>query len=134
MTDRRVLFDQGVELYRATISDWLKWGKGAFAERRLAGESSETLRDFYHSAFGFGSLLQAAEAAWGQDVDLFGEGGAALAATLELHARLLNAALDRDSGALPPGFKFYADIPKAPAGCAWRWDGDVQLWPTSSAS
>lgn len=48
---------------------------------------------------------------------------------MELHARIINAGLDKDETALPPGFKFYAtSMPKPPANCSWKWDIETQLW------
>lgn len=129
LTDNRTRYDQGVNLYRNTVADYLKWGKGAYSSGgRVIGETSETLRDIYHTEFGFGSLVQAAETAWGQNVDLYGEAGYALAAALELHARIINAGLSNDESMLPAGFKFFSSMPKPPAGCSWRWDGGAQLW------
>jgi hypothetical protein len=129
LTDNRQLYSQGIALYKTTVNDYLKWGKVAFAAGRLVGETSETLRDIYHSLFGLGSLLQAAEAAWAQDEDVFLENGGTLAAALELHSRLITAGLAKDASQLPAGFQFYdPSMPKAPKGCAWQWSIDTQLW------
>lgn len=131
LTDNRTLYDQGVALYRTTVADSFKWGRGAYAAGgRLVGESSETLRDIYHTEFGLASLLQAAETAWAaQDEDVFGESGYVLAAAVELHARIINAGLANDPSLLPAGFKFYdGGMPKAPGGCAWQWSIDTQRW------
>eukprot|EP00882_Tetradesmus_deserticola_P029789 GHRQ01033396.1.p1 GENE.GHRQ01033396.1~~GHRQ01033396.1.p1 ORF type:complete len:123 (+),score=17.20 GHRQ01033396.1:49-417(+) len=55
LTDNRERYDKGVSLYHDTLSDYLKWGRGANAEGgRMIGECSETLRDIFHSQFGFG--------------------------------------------------------------------------------
>jgi hypothetical protein len=55
LTDNRTRYNKGVALYHETLKDYLKWGKGANAEGgRMIGECSETLRDIYHSQFGFG--------------------------------------------------------------------------------
>jgi hypothetical protein len=55
LTDNRARYDKGVQLLQATLQDYLKWGRGGFAESgRMIGECSETLRDIYHSQFGFG--------------------------------------------------------------------------------
>ena len=51
-----------------------------------------------------------------------------LAAALELHARIINAYEARDEAMLPPGFKFFESMPKAPAGCQWAWDIRTQKW------
>lgn len=62
LTDDRTRYDKGVELYHATLEDYLKWGKGASAEGgRMIGECSETLRDIYHSQFGFGECFWATQ-------------------------------------------------------------------------
>jgi hypothetical protein len=55
LTDNRARYDKGVRLFQETLKDYLKWGRGANAEGgRIIGECSETLRDIYHSQFGFG--------------------------------------------------------------------------------
>jgi hypothetical protein len=47
---------------------------------------------------------------------------------MEVHARIINAGLDKDESQLPPGYRFYSSIPKAPPNCSWRWDIETQLW------
>lgn len=69
--NNRTMYNSGVSTFTATVADHLKWGKGSFATQygnvsRLPGECSETMRDMYHSQFGLGGLLQAAEIAWQQ--------------------------------------------------------------------
>jgi hypothetical protein len=69
--NNRTMYNQGVSVFTSTVADYLKWGKGSFATQygnitRLLGECSETMRDMYHSQFGLGGLLQAAEIAWQQ--------------------------------------------------------------------
>jgi hypothetical protein len=69
--NNRTMYNSGVNLFTSTVADYLKWGKGSFAVQngnmtRLLGECSETMRDMYHSQFGLGGLLQAAEIAWQQ--------------------------------------------------------------------
>ena len=73
-----------------------------------------TRRAVYHTLFGLGSLVQAAETAWGQDLDLYSENRHALAAGLELHARIINA--------------FESGDEAAPEGCSWSWDIQTQKW------
>lgn len=55
LTDNRSRYEKGVKLFQETLKDYLKWGRGGFTEGgRIIGECSETLRDIYHSQFGFG--------------------------------------------------------------------------------
>lgn len=133
LADDRPRYEKGLELYRTTARSYLKWGtpgyeRDASGAPRLRGEATETLRDVYHTLFGLGSLVQAAEAAWGQGEDVYSEAGHGLAAALELHARIINARLDGDASALPEGFRWFEAMPKAPPGCAWRWDVVTQGW------
>jgi hypothetical protein len=44
LADDRGRYDKGVRVFRATVDDYLKWGKGAYASGRLLGECSETMR------------------------------------------------------------------------------------------
>jgi hypothetical protein len=73
------------------------------------------------SEFGLGSLLQAAEVALQQNVDLYSIAGFALVAGMELHARIINAwDSNQDESLLPPAFKFYdKSMPKPPNGTQW---------------
>lgn len=57
-----------------------------------------------------------------------------LAAGMELHARIINAYLDKDESALPPGFKFFESLPPPPRGCSWRWSVGTQRWAAFNAS
>lgn len=52
LTDDRPRYDKAVQLFHATVAGYLKWGRGKFATNRLIGESTETLRDIYHTLFG----------------------------------------------------------------------------------
>lgn len=91
---------------------------------------TQTLRDIYHSEFGLGGLLQVAELAWQQGEDVYSSGGHALAAAMELHARIIRAgtaALARGSPnaenvTLPAGFDVLANMPPPPAGCVWSFN------------
>jgi hypothetical protein len=126
-------YDKGVALYKATVDAYFRVGRGAnggrAAKGRAFGEATETLRDVYHTLFGLGSLLQAAETAWGQDEDLFAERAYVLAAAMELHARLINAYEAGDRAQLPPGFRFFEDMPAPPKGCGgWAFDIYGQKW------
>jgi hypothetical protein len=93
-----------------------------------AAQASETLRDIYHTAFGLGGLVQTAEQAWQQNEDVYSSSNHALLASLELHARIINADAEQNPGLLPPGFKRFKDMQEAPAGTQWRFDIRSQLW------
>jgi len=82
--------------------------------------------DIYHTLFGLGSLLQAAETAWQQDDDLYSSNNHVLAAAMEVHARIINAG--RNESLLPPNFKLFESMPPPPAGCYWRINLGSQLW------
>jgi hypothetical protein len=71
-------------------------------------------------------LINVAEMAWQQNKDLYSANGYAIAAAMELHAKIINAG--KDPSLLPAGFAFYESIPAPPTGCAWRWEGGQQLW------
>ncbi|GBF99458.1 hypothetical protein Rsub_11944 [Raphidocelis subcapitata] len=127
-------YRRGLALFRTTVAAYFRWGRGADAAGRIVGEATETLRDIYHTEFALGSLLQAAEAAWAQDTDLYAENEYALAAALELHARIIIGALDSDEATLPPGFKLNSSMPAPPSGCTWRWDIETQKWASYRAN
>jgi hypothetical protein len=78
-------------------------------------------QDIYHSEFGLGGLLQTAEMAWQQNIDLYATANWALVAAMELHARIINAwDRGRNEALLPPGFKFFdKSMPPAPWGTQW---------------
>lgn len=79
-----------------------------------------------HLQFGLGGLLQVAEMAWQQDMDLYSVYDYALVAALELHAKIILA--DDDESQLPPGFKLLKSMPKPPRGCTWAFDMQRQLF------
>ena len=133
-SDDHALYDKGLDLYRTTVESYFKWGRGGYAPGRLLGEATETLRDIFHTLFGIGSLVQAAETAWGQDEDAYSASGYVLAAALELHARIINAHLDKDESGLPPNFRFFESMPPPPKGCAWRWAVPTQAWAAYNTS
>ena len=139
--DDRARYEKGLSVYRTTVAEYTQWGRGAEpspgppsasdggnAAPRVVGEVTETLRDIYHSLFGIGSLIQAAETAWGQNDDVYAESGHVLAAAMELHARIINAGAAGDEGHLPPGFRFKASMPPPPANCSWRFDFETQAY------
>jgi hypothetical protein len=80
-----------------------------------------TVQDIYHSEFGLGALLQTAEMAWQQDVDLYSTAGFALVSAMELHARIINAwDAGKQEALLPEGFRFYDNsMPPPPTGTQW---------------
>jgi hypothetical protein len=117
LSDDRGRYQRGLSLLRDTVTSYYKWGRGDWADGHLVGESTETFRDIYHSLFGLGSLVQAAEAAWGQDEDAYAAGGHALAAAMELHARAVNAWDARDERMLPGRWRLFGSMPPPPRGC-----------------
>lgn len=76
--------------------------------------------------FALGGLLQVAEMAWQQDMDLYSAYDYALVPALELHAKIIMAG-DNET-LLPPGFKLLKSMPKPPAGCVWTFDMQRQLF------
>jgi hypothetical protein len=58
----------------------------------MDGLAQETCRDLGHTQLGFAGIINAAETARLQGVDLYGEQAARLKAMLEFHAKLLNGA------------------------------------------
>ncbi len=67
----------------------------------------ETFRDLWHAQAGIAGLIQGAEIAWHQGVDLFSYKNNALGKCAELHAHILNIAPD-----YPPIIKQYIDLSK----------------------
>ncbi|WIA43021.1 hypothetical protein OEZ86_009555 [Tetradesmus obliquus] len=132
LTDDRARYDRAVQLFHTTVAGYLKWGRGRWAANRLIGESTETLRDIYHTLFGLGSLLQTAEMAWQQDDDLYSSSGHVLAAALEVHSRIVNAGADESL--LPPNFRLFDSMPPPPEGCVWRINLGSQLWLAVNAT
>jgi len=134
LTENRNRYNKGKDLFMRTVTDYFRWGKGNWTKgppetTRMIGECSETLRDLYHTQFGMGGLLNVAEMCWQQDEDLYKYNDCALAAGMEMHARIVNSVTGsggRNQSYLPPGFKYIENAPKPPDGCEWRWDGKVQ--------
>jgi hypothetical protein len=74
-----------------------------------------------------------AEMAWQQDEDLYSYKEYALAAALELHARIINAFnAGKNESALPPNFRWVENMPAPPAGSSWSFDTKTQLWSAYS--
>lgn len=134
VADDRARYASAVRLYTATVHGYLKWGRGAFAAGRIIGETTETLRDVYHSLFGVGSLLQTAEMAWqaADDPSLYASGGHVLVAAMELHAAIVLAGANES--ALPHGYRLFESMPPPPDGCVWRIDLGRQRWRAVNAS
>lgn len=89
-TNDAVIFQRGVDFFRGT-------GKGAVGVYIYeSGECQEVCRDMGHTQMGLGELVDAAEIAWKQGVNLYGElpnpqtGIPRLAEGLEFAARILN--------------------------------------------
>ena len=91
-----------------------------------AHHSRHHLRPQYHTEFALGSLLNVAEMAWGQGIDLYSCDNYALAASLEFTARLLNAGNDNDL--LPPGFELSSRLPPPPTNTTWKFQLGQQTW------
>lgn len=122
LTDDATLFSKAKTLFTATVKNYLRWGRDpAYSTGRTVGECTETLRDIYHTEFGLGALLQTAELAWQQNVDLFSSYSFALVAAMELHARIINAwDAGKQEAMLPPKFRFYdTAMPPPPNGTQW---------------
>lgn len=128
LSDDRARYTKAVGVFHSTVSDYFKWGRGAWANGRILGECSETLRDQYHVQFGLGGLLQMAEMAWQQDDDLYSANAYVLVAAMELHARINLAGKDKDPNKLPHGFTFFDRMPAPPGGSAWQFDIKGQKW------
>jgi hypothetical protein len=61
-------------------------------EKMFDGLAQETGRDLTHTQWGLGGLIQTAEIAWHQGVDLYGERKNRLLRGMEFHAKYLNGA------------------------------------------
>jgi hypothetical protein len=83
---------------------------------------------------GLAGLLQAAEMAWQQDEDWYSSSDHALAAAVELHARIVRAAADRDEQMLPQGFRFFESMPRPPMGMFWKYDLERQIWAAHNST
>ncbi|HVY30033.1 MAG TPA: alginate lyase family protein [Polyangiaceae bacterium] len=111
--DDRASFDRAVKMWRARVPAYVYLAKdgptpnppprgnktGAALVKYWYGQSTmmvglaqETCRDLRHVQLAFGGIINAAETARLQGVDLYGAERERLEATLEFHARLLNGA------------------------------------------
>lgn len=87
-----------------------------------------------------GGLLQIAELAWQaqHDASLYAASDYALAASMELHARIIRAGgvagAPRNASLLPPGFAFAEDMPRPPPGAVWRFNVRTQGWAAFDAT
>lgn len=83
---------------------------------------------------GLAGLLQAAEMAWQQDEDWYSSNNHALAAAVELHARIVRAAADKNEQMLPQGFRFFESMPAPPKGMFWKFDLERQIWAAHNST
>lgn len=128
LSDDRARWNKARTIFHATVHRYLRWGKDIWALSHLLGECSETERDIYHTQMGLAGLLQAAETAFQQDEDWYSSDSHALAAAVELHARIVRAAVEQDERMLPQGFVFFERMPRAPRGTHWKFDIERQIW------
>lgn len=134
LSDDRARWDKARRLFEVTVQRYLRWGKGVWAEGHVVGETTETQRDIYHTQMGLAGLLQTAEMAWQQGEDWYSSNDHALAAAVELHARIVRAAADMDEQLLPQGFRFFESMPKPPRGLFWKFDLERQIWAAHSSA
>lgn len=107
--DNRTTFEQGLKIWRArlpwyfylTSSDgsapsvppgnslYTYWNQTVF-DSRLNGLCQETCRDLGHTQMGLSAMVNTAETAYQQGVDLYAEGKDRFLATLEFNSRYLN--------------------------------------------
>ncbi|WIA35436.1 hypothetical protein OEZ86_003877 [Tetradesmus obliquus] len=80
LTGRRRLWDEALA--------W--WHKVFDAYVKPCGECGETQRDLFHSQFGLGGLIQLAEMAWQQGLDLYCYQNSRLFTAMEFHAFITN--------------------------------------------
>lgn len=134
LSDDRARWNKARTVFHATVQRYLRWGKDEWADDHVLGETTETQRDIFHTQMGLAGLIQAAEMAWQQDEDWYSSGNYALAAGVELHARIVRAALDSNEAMLPRGFKFFESMPRPPKGLHWKFDLDRQIWAAHNAT
>jgi len=86
------------------------------------GIYKETFRDLWHSHAGIAGLIQSAETAWHQGVDLFKTNNNIMSKCIELHAQIVNM-----NPAYPPIIQKYIDISKQQSHLAQSVYKDI--WP-----
>lgn len=98
--DNRTEFDKYIADFRAMLPQCVQDN----------GHCTETMRDLCHTQFQIGSMIQIAEMAWHQGIDLYSP---RILACMEYHASILN-------GVVPPGVKKeeLKDVWYMP--CAWN--------------
>jgi hypothetical protein len=106
--DNKTTFDQGVKLWRERLpmyfyiaSDgpvpftqrnsqpYTYWNQTIF-DSRVHGICQETCRDLGHTQMGLAAMVNTAETAYHQGLDLYNEGRERFLATLEFHSNYLN--------------------------------------------
>ncbi len=112
--DDQALFDKGVALYKRRLPAYIYLGADGpmpmtvdsarfsspdkviahwFGQKKfMDGLSQETCRDLMHTQWGIGGLLNSAEIAWKQGIDLYSLSGGRLLAGMEFHAPFLMGA------------------------------------------
>lgn len=81
----------------STLSKWM-------AKKFYDGQSMETCRDLGHMDLGFRSMLNAAEIAWSQGVDLFKPNSQRMTRFMELHGQWMTGAQTPPADMCPDGF------------------------------
>ncbi|KIZ03532.1 secreted protein [Monoraphidium neglectum] len=102
-TDDRPLFEEALYDWRRVMDAWL------FPH----GEFWETKRDIYHSQFGLGGLVQLAELAWQQGVDVYDYSDSKLRIGMEYHADII-------MGGVPFSSNWYKIIGNGFLPCGWE--------------
>eukprot|EP00878_Enallax_costatus_P024210 GHUV01025815.1.p1 GENE.GHUV01025815.1~~GHUV01025815.1.p1 ORF type:complete len:268 (+),score=78.55 GHUV01025815.1:397-1200(+) len=80
LTGDRSLWDQAMSWWHKVMDVYIT----------PCGECQETKRDMFHSQFGLGGLIQLAEMAWQQGVDLYSYRNNQLFTAMEFHAYITN--------------------------------------------
>lgn len=120
--DDRELFGQGVRMWRGRTPTYIylksdgpnpvapptgvresaPWGNKGKTPALVDGLLQETARDPHHAAMGFASIVNAAETAWQQGLDLYAEQGNRIVAALEYQAQFLAP----NKAFVPPNLEF----------------------------
>ncbi|MBL9186013.1 MAG: alginate lyase family protein [Opitutaceae bacterium] len=118
----RPIFDAGVKLWRARAPGYIylptdgaepvpppsgnrkkaPWGNKGKTTPLVAGLLQETMRDPHHANMGFSSMVNAAETAFHQGLDLYAEQGGRMIAAMEYQAQFLPP----HSAPPPPNLEF----------------------------